>query len=133
MLVGFWCIPQTLADVSLPNAVGISNNYVSAQTIIAPPLKPLYGGNCVLFARYYLNIPMTQSWGIAGAIQPNVQEPRVNDVILLNEGMPLGHVAVITQITSSSYELIEANYVKGKITVRTIDKEYTKIRGFFRP
>lgn len=102
------------------------DQFLVAKTSL-PSLDEAPKYSCVLFARWYLN--RDEIRGIAGAIKPSSQEPKIGSVVLLKEGK-LGHVAIVEGIEGDTLYLLEANYISGKITRRQIQKDYDRIKGY---
>lgn len=115
MLVGSWCIPQTLADVSLPNAGEISNQYISAQAIIDSPIPRLPSSycSCVVWARNYLHRDDIR--GVASLLEPTSPIPYVGGVVITRESQ-MGHVSAIIDIRGRTLILAEDNYSRCKVT-----------------
>jgi hypothetical protein len=98
-----------------------------APKINPPSLDDAPKCSCVLFARWYLNREDIR--GIAGAIKPSSQEPKIGSVVLLLEG-ELGHTAVVIGIEGDDLYLIEANYRSCQITTRQLKMDDKRIRGY---
>ena len=95
--------------------------------IVLPNLDEAPKCSCVIFARWYLN--REEIRGIAGAIKPSSQEPKIGSVVLLREG-ELGHTAVVIGIEGDTLYLLEANYTPCKLTTRQMKIGDSKIKGY---
>ena len=91
--------------------------------------------SCVLFAR--LISPFDFHW-VASAkdLHPLGKAPVVGGIVVFRAGKIFGkdgHMATILRnnTASSTLDVVEANYKKGAITVRTISKWDKEILGFF--
>ena len=66
----------------------------------------------------------------ANEILPNTPEPVVGALVLIDYEN-IGHVAMITEVGSTTISITESNYERCKITSRTIDRSDAKIRGYW--
>jgi hypothetical protein len=86
--------------------------------------------SCVLFVKSKTGF--SRSIGYARNWPKNTTAPQVGGVVITNESRA-GHVAYITGLNSESIEVIEANYVKCKVSTRTIPLNSKIIMGFWNP
>lgn len=78
---------------------------------------------CVVFAKRITGI--TKSIGYAGTAKVEGTEPKVGSIALERN---VGHAVVVEAILDNGINIIEANFVKGKITRRFI--AFSNIRGY---
>ena len=111
----------------------------TTQLVVVDKAKNMdgkHGGQCVEFIQRLFNSFYThpEFRGIAGNIQPNSENPKVGDAILLKEG-PIGHVALIIEIEKDDIILTESNYSKYNDEIvnvgRRIQKDNERIVGYF--
>ena len=76
---------------------------------------------CVIFARRITGNQKIR--GYAGNLQPEGQEPKEGSVAL-----EMGHVSVVVAVLDDKVVLNDANYIRGKITQRVVDRG--SIRGY---
>ena len=84
--------------------------------------------SCISFAKAVLGRSQSEKLGNARDIEPN-SEAFIGAVALTTEGK--GHAGVITDLTSEEITIIEANYILGRITQRTLKRDNPKIRGYW--
>jgi hypothetical protein len=107
--------PVRLKSASLATLEGVGDGwcvaYVQANGFSG------YSGNAVEWKRYI-----------------NVASPSAGDAIVLREGGPIGHVAIVSAVSSQSLLLVEQNY-EGRYIVssRSIPLDYDRIVGFISP
>lgn len=77
---------------------------------------------CVPWARGNSGIGIQ---GYAGSVQPNAYEPKVGAIAL---DAFVGHASVVVSVSDDYIVVHEANWVRGKITERTVSK--SAIRGY---
>lgn len=88
--------------------------------------------NCVLWARQKcasLPFGLWTIWDKRKII--NSRKARVGAVAIINVGLPIGHVAIVSAIGSNHITIQEANYKTGKITERHGSESELKILGYF--
>ena len=95
---------------------------------IPPQLTPNVLCNCIAYAKLLLG-RTGETWGNAGKIVPNSTEPKIGSLILTNEGSN-GHVGVVIGYTGETVTFEEANYFSCQRSVRTLPRDYTRIRGY---
>jgi len=78
---------------------------------------------CVIYFKRVKGI--TTSLGYAGNIQPNSQTPEVGEGALEK-----GHISLVIAVGDGWVRVRESNYIRGKVTERTIDTKY--IRGYLK-
>lgn len=116
----------------------IETGIVAPQIEENPPIVRVYATDdydfdrcsCVSGAKHLTGTPQSEYWGNANEIKANSNEPKVGDLMLLNEGL-IGHVAVIINTTEDHTTIEEWN---GEIpcgkSIRQIPLDYPLIRGF---
>ncbi len=128
-LVLFWTFLIAIQSRSETLPLSDTQLYVVASYV---PLKaritPKIASSCVLYAKWYLD-RAEEFWGNAGQIKATSDAPYVGGLVLTRES-PFGHVAVITSISSSSLEVIEANYIPGTVSTRSLSINDIHIRGY---
>lgn len=91
--------------------------------------------SCVLFAKRLTGF--NQPVGYAKNWPRNTDKPVVGGVVITNESSSgsfnTGHVAYITQVNGDSFKVIEGNYVRCKVSTRTIKVGDKKIIGYWSP
>ena len=105
------------------------DQYVIAISAVSFPTWPprWTWSSCVEFAKWYTG-HQGESWGWAGKIEPTITVPKVGGYVLTKEGN--GHMAVITKVQDSYILIIEANYIPGQVSTRSLSLEDPLIRGF---
>ena len=83
-------------------------------------------GQCVPFARSYSHRDV---YGLARDISTNSTSPSVGAVVITYESKS-GHAAVVTNVGSDSFEVIERNFYAGWVSKRTIKNNASFIKGF---
>lgn len=81
--------------------------------------------NCVAWAKWYLG-RQDESWGYPEDILVKSE----GDVVVTKEG-EFGHVAVIDSLSSTSLNLIEANWIPCKVSTRSLSLDDPRIRGYY--
>lgn len=84
--------------------------------------------NCYLYSELYTGINLPQM----ATIQPNTSDPLVGSIAIMQYG-DIKHVAVVTEVTESSFSVTEANYKHCEKTERTLAYNYKRLVGFFTP
>jgi hypothetical protein len=105
---------------------------VAINSPLIEKYEPVGDGWCVSFVRahgYEQYSGNAFSWWK----YTDTDKPKVGGVVVLNESRA-GHLALITDVASDSFEVVEQNY-KGlyQISSRSIDFGYNKIVGFIKP
>lgn len=85
--------------------------------------------SCVIFAKQRTGF--TQSVGAARNWPRNSSVPVVGGVVITRESYA-GHVAVITAVRETDFDVIEANYVHGRVSTRTISIDSRVIIGYWK-
>jgi hypothetical protein len=94
----------------------------------ASDLQGRFGGECVIFARNFLDDSSIK--GYARNIKPNSNLPQIGSVILLKMSS-LGHVGVILYFDDNVITYIDSNGdFKKKIAIRTIRVNDKRIKGY---
>ena len=88
-----------------------------------------YAFSCIAYAKFVLGVPQSVKWGNAKDLKPTVEKPYVGGLVLTREGK-FGHVAVITKIEDSTLSVIEANYIPGVVSTRSLNLDSPVIRGY---
>lgn len=99
----------------------------------AQKLKGKYGGSCVDFVKDFTNTPRRTKWtrdGYARTIEINSHVPQVGDIIITKESKS-GHAGrVISTSTPGKVIFVDSNYEKDIITIRELDINSPKIKGY---
>ena len=104
---------------------------VYIEPVITPLASPSLGVrcSCVNYAKTLLG-GISEPWGYPNRMATKSLDPYVGGLVLTNEG-PLGHVAVITALSSTSMTVTEANFVPCAVTTRTLPRSSSVVRGFW--
>ena len=86
--------------------------------------------SCVSYSKFRTGY--SESVGNARNWPKNSQVPTVGGVVVTNESRP-GHVGYIIAVREGSFDIIEANYSRCKVTTRTISINNPLILGFWTP
>ena len=110
------------------------NAYVEAFYVPTPTkeqeLPPKWTwDSCVEFAKWFTG-HQGEEWGFAGDIEANSRLPVVGGLFLTYEGPFKGHAGVITGITETHILVIEANYISGEVSTRSLSVDSSLIRGY---
>ena len=107
-----------------------TEGYVVA--INAPILSEFYDHkSCISYGKWRVHVPQSEHWGNASKIVPNVQNATVGVFVLTNEGG--GHIAYIEALEGNSMLISESNYIYGKYSTRSLDLDYSLIKGYWTP
>lgn len=119
-----------ILDTPTPE-IAISDSFILPLNMIPvynPTPKPIpksIASSCVLYAKsltgYTKIIGLAKNWEI------NSKVPEVGAVVVFK----YNHVAVITEMASSSFNITEANYVSGHITSRSLQFGDKSIQGYY--
>lgn len=93
----------------------------------ANSLKGKYGGQCVIFAKKFLGV--TESWGLARNVKTNTSTPVIGSVIKTSESWA-GHVGIVINATKTTVTIIESNYIRNTIGIRTLSITDKRIKGY---
>lgn len=88
--------------------------------------KSVYS-SCVLFYRSVTGDSTVK--GNAYSVKPLDDEPHIGGAVLFRYGKT-GHVGTVISVASSSFSIVESNYVPGQISYRTILFNDSHIVGF---
>ena len=129
-----WGIPVTASAPNTQSIPNWSDVYIFPVSIINyTPLNleptDFDPTSCISFAKSVLGYPQWIKWGNAKEIVPNSDEPSIGTVVILDEGK-FGHVAVVIDFTRDEITIIEANWIPGIITERTLKRDNPLIRGY---
>jgi len=103
---------------------------VEAQESAAPtPQVEVLYDNCVKFVH---TIDPRVPFQDATQFTPNTT-PHEGAVALFKYRSGASHVALVTKIEEEFFEVTDANYVPGKITVRKVPWDNYALRGFYSP
>ena len=106
-----------------------SSFFVQSTNIpLTPRQTPKIASSCIEFAKAYLG-RSGEKWGNAGDLKPSVDKPYVGGLVLTRESR-WGHVAVITRITETHILVVEANYIPGVISTRSLSVDNYLIKGY---
>ena len=114
----------------------ISQTYVlSAPYVETPKIQKLNYNpcSCISFARSRRDLPSpvyTPDWFWKHGNGYSNISPAPGLIVITSEG-PVGHMAIITKVTSTSLEVIEANYKHCEVDTRTIPLDSPVILGFW--
>lgn len=87
--------------------------------------------NCVYFARAIRDdLPRGLTSKRAKAKIAQDKEADIGDVVLTSEGW-YGHAAIVTNETDDEITIVEANYRRCSLTIRTIKKDSKYILGYY--
>lgn len=87
--------------------------------------------SCVTYARWKSGINVG-SIGFARNHPINSHIPQVGAIMVTSESAA-GHVAVVTAVNNTTLTVSEANYVRCKVSSRTLAKDSAFIRGYYFP
>lgn len=90
--------------------------------------KEIDRSSCVSLAKY-LRPDQRFQWIAPKYVKAYPLTPKEGLLVITSEG-PVGHVAFVTSVSSTSLEIIEANYTPGIISTRSLSLENPKIRGY---
>lgn len=112
-------------------AVAVSIKYSVLPSTITKQLS-LQPCNCVKVARQLNNdLP----YGLFSLYQKkriiNSTTPTIGATVILNEGYYSGHLATVVGIDNNTITIIEGNYKRCKVTIRTLPKNSYKIIGYY--
>lgn len=107
---------------------GVYKSYTSTKVKMVQS-QPSSFCSCVTYARYKSGIN-TGSVGYARNWPINSVTPRPGGVVVTREGR-VGHVGVVTSVNDNSINIIEANYVRCRLTERTLPLNSSVIRGYY--
>ena len=93
----------------------------------ANKLKGKYGGQCVIFAKKFLGV--TESWGLARNVKTNTSTPVIGSVIKTSESWA-GHVGIVINATETTVTIVESNYIRNTIGIRTLLITDKRIKGY---
>lgn len=104
--------------------------YITGQNVM-PVIKNLPKCNCVLTARK-LNpdLPFGLYSKKSKKKVVNSPEPQIGSTILTNEGF-YGHAGTVIDMTGNEVTILEANYKRCAVTIRTMDIDNPKILGYY--
>jgi len=91
-------------------------------------ILPNIGCSCIQYVKMRLG-GISEVWGYPNKMKAYEINPYVGGVVVTTEG-PVGHVALIEAIEGTTMTVSEANYVRCKITRRTIEMNSPFIRGY---
>jgi len=90
--------------------------------------------NCVLYARSRVPQLPFELFTMADKKKiVNQQNPKINDVAIMNIGLPAGHVGIVVFVGRTHLTIQEANYKTCKITERHDTPVAFRIIGYYRP
>lgn len=87
--------------------------------------------SCISYIKYLSKIPQSVPVGNAWDIKPNLKIPKVGAWILTFEGF--GHAAYIINFSDSHITFEEYNFIAGQKSVRSMDINDPRIKGYFDP
>jgi hypothetical protein len=97
--------------------------------VSASNLSAFYRCSCVEYSRIKTGW-QTPPMGIARNHPRNIGYPAVGAIVITNESRA-GHVAVITAIYDTYFEVIESNFIRCQISTRRIENDSKSILGFY--
>lgn len=65
-------------------------------------------------------------------IHPNVEKPEVGDIAIMMYDT-VKHLAVVTEVSTSTWKTLETNYHRCAKSERTLGYDYKRLVGFYRP
>ncbi len=107
--------PKPLTPVSLT-----LGGFSTTTVLYADP------GQCVPFARAVSGLPV---FGTARNVPITSTEPQKGAVVLTKES-PAGHAAYVKDVQGDTLVLLERNFERGLVTMRTLSKFSPVIRGY---
>lgn len=87
--------------------------------------------NCYLYTKTIKNAE-SQNLPRMAEIAPNVDTPAVGDVAIIMYDT-IKHVAIVTEVSTSSIKVRESNYHPCQESERTLSYDYRRLVGFYRP
>lgn len=118
---------------SEPTAAEVSqayNSYLLTQR--AEKLVGKHGGQCVTFARDFLDATPADVGGVAREVKTNTTTPEVGEIVKTDESKA-GHLAVIIAQDGDTLTLVDSNYDLDQIIhIRTININDPKILGYIK-
>lgn len=123
-----------------PTNEATTNQYAVVATSVPPvasekqesalerTILPNVACSCIQYVKMRLG-GISESWGYPNKMKAYEISPYVGGVVVTTEG-PVGHVALIEAIEGTTLTVSEANYVRCKITRRTIEMNAPQIRGY---
>ena len=97
--------------------------------VLASSLSAFYRCSCVEYSRFKTGW-QTSPMGIARNHPKNINYPAVGAIVITNESWA-GHVAVITAIYDTYFEVSESNFIRCQISTRRIENDSKFILGFY--
>ena len=128
-------VTERLADTVNTQSIPIWHNaYIVPKIIInyvPVNLKPKNFNpySCISYAKAVLGHSQGEFWGNAKDIKPTSDSPSIGAVVLLKEGKS-GHAGVVINFTEEEITITESNYIPGKVTQRTLKRNYPPIQGY---
>lgn len=114
--------PVAILPVETPMA------YIESAYVPTPieRLAHVNYSSCVIYAKaltgYDKSVGRASNWPV------NSTKPEVNSVVIFR----YSHVAVITSMSSSSFEITEANYKANQVSTRSLSFDDASIRGYYK-